>query len=136
MLFMFCRSRNMESLAFKTHYWRVHFRVTTLASFVNHQCSHSHIEVYGSLYSNIPTATKVQICPLHESTDSSIQLDYMNMQLLTKGCDCGLFSCAFSTAFCQISTNCYCNCYYHYLAFVCIQVKYLNTSTFNLTMKK
>lgn len=64
------------------------------------RCPYSHIEVYDSLYSEMPTSTKEQICALLASTSSSIQLDFINVQVQPNVNDCGLFSLAFSTALC------------------------------------
>ena len=63
-------------------------------------CQYSHIKVYDSLYHDMPTRTKDQICSLLGCTESSIKLDYVNVQLQSNSSDCGLFSLAFTTALC------------------------------------
>jgi Ulp1 family protease len=63
-------------------------------------CSYSHVKVYDSLYKSMPVSTKEQICNLIGSTESSITLDYVNVQAQRNGSDCGLFSVAFITALC------------------------------------
>ena len=61
---------------------------------------YSHVQVYDSLYSDIPKSTKEQICALLTSTESSIQLNYANVQQQMKCSDCGLYALAFCTSLC------------------------------------
>ena len=63
-------------------------------------CSYSHVRVYDSAYTSMPTSTKEQICGLIGSTESSITLEYVNVQAQSNSYDCGPFSVAFITALC------------------------------------
>lgn len=64
-------------------------------------CKYSHVKVYDSMYSDVPTSTREQICALLASSESYIHLDFVNVQLQSNCCDCGLFALAFSTALCE-----------------------------------
>ena len=58
----------------------------------------STVKVCDSLYSELPTQTKEQICTLLASPEPVIDLIYVAMQKQQNGCDCGLFVLAYATA--------------------------------------
>ena len=60
-------------------------------------CPPSTVKVYDSLYSELPTQTKEQICA---SPEPVINLIYFVVQKQQNGCDCGLFALAYATALC------------------------------------
>lgn len=64
-------------------------------------CEYSHVKVYDSMYSDVPTSTREQICALLASSKSCIHLDFVNVQLQPNCCDCGLFALAFCTTLCE-----------------------------------
>ena len=64
-------------------------------------CPPSTVKVYDSLYSELPTQTKEQICALLVSQEPVIDLIYVTVQSQQNGCDCGLFALAFATALCS-----------------------------------
>ena len=64
-------------------------------------CPPSTVMVYDSLYSELPTQTKEQICALLASPEPVIDLIYVAVQKQQNGCDCGLFALAYATALCS-----------------------------------
>ena len=64
-------------------------------------CPPSTVKVYDSLYSELPTQTKEQICALQASQEPVIELIYVTVQSQRNGCDCGLFALAYATALCS-----------------------------------
>ena len=63
-------------------------------------CKPSVVKVYDSLFSELPTQTKEQICALLVSNESAIELIYVNAKKQANGCDCGLLALAFAAALC------------------------------------
>ena len=63
-------------------------------------CKPSVVKVYDSLFSELPTQTKEQICALLASKESAIELIYVNDRKQEHGCDCGLLALAFAAALC------------------------------------
>ena len=59
------------------------------------------VKVYDSLYSELPTQTKEQICALLASQEPVIEIIYVTVQSQRNGCDCGLFALAYATAVCS-----------------------------------
>ena len=58
-------------------------------------CPPSTVKVYDSLYSELSTQTKEQICALLASQEPVIELIYVTVQNQRNGCDSGLFVLAY-----------------------------------------
>ncbi len=63
-------------------------------------CPLSSIRVCDSLYANLPTQTKEQICALLFSEEPSIEIVYASVQSQKNAVDCGPFSLAFAPSLC------------------------------------
>ena len=57
-------------------------------------CPHPTVSVYGNLYRSAGTRLKSQIASLLHTQQSTIELNFMDCQIQSGGCDCGLFAIA------------------------------------------
>ena len=57
-------------------------------------CSHSTVSIYNSLYRSAGTHLKSQIASLLHTQQPTIELNFMDCQIQSGGCDCGLLAIA------------------------------------------
>ena len=58
----------------------------------------AEVQVFDSLYTCIPIMAKAQIANILATDKATIKLYFMDVQMQSGGCDCGLFAIAFATA--------------------------------------
>ena len=77
---------------------RGHWLVVSTVDSLNNSPSFCEVKVYDSMHSSVNDHIKAQVASIMSTECSTIHLSFMDVQMQSRGYDCGLFAVAFVTA--------------------------------------